>query len=302
MTTLAIHKSVLVLTTLFLLLAACTGGSPAPTPTPTATPSGTVLTLRAVLASSDLAVGNNRVVFGLLDAASAPVRASAVDLRLGVVEDGRAAVRSTVQAAFQPWPTGPGGVFVAQVDFSQPGQWLAEFTPVDGEAAGEIARLFFEVLEHSITPALGEPAPATVNRTGGDVASLEELTSDLHPDPELYAMTIAQAVASGKPTVIVFATPAFCVTATCGPQVDILKELKAAYPGRANYIHVEIYDNPQEMRSDPSRGRLAPAVNEWRLPTEPWTFILDSGGNVAAKFEGFVGYDELEPAFSQALG
>ncbi|MBI4338420.1 MAG: thioredoxin family protein [Chloroflexi bacterium] len=278
-----------------LVLAACS--SVVPTPTPAAT----LLKLRPILASTDLAVGVNRLTFALLDARSAPVRASAVEVALAYVQDGTRVPQATVQAVFRPWPAGPGGVFTAEVDFPQAGQWVAELTPKDGEAAGEQARMVIPVQEHSATPSLGSPAPATVNPTARDVASLDEITSDLKPDADLYAMTIAEAERSGKPSIITFATPAFCQSATCGPQVDVVKQLKDAYRGRASFIHVEIYANPKEMQGNPSRGRLAPAVKEWGLPSDPWTFVLDAQGRVAAKYEGFVSYPELEEALRQVL-
>ncbi|MBI2171607.1 MAG: hypothetical protein HYU30_06260 [Chloroflexi bacterium] len=279
------------------LLGAC-ASSPAPTPTPTPT----VLSLRPVLASTDLAVGRNRLVFALLNPASAPIRASAVHMALSYVQDNTLLPKGAAQAIFRPWPAGPGGVFVAEVDFTQAGVWTAQLTPADGEAAGDTARMVFPVAERSATPAIGTPAPASANRTAKDVASLAELTSDLTPDPDLYAMTVAQAVLSGKPAVIAFATPAFCQSATCGPQVEVIKRLKANYQGQANFIHVEIYANPLAMRTDPSKGVLAPAVTEWNLPSEPWVFIVDSQGKVAAKFEGYASPEELEAALLQALG
>ncbi|MBI4312062.1 MAG: thioredoxin family protein [Chloroflexi bacterium] len=279
-------------------LAACSGG-PASSPMPTV-PARAALT--PLLATSDIAVGKNRLVFALLDKNSAPVKASAVDMRLSVLQGDAAVPQGTAQAAYRPWPSGPGGVFVAEVDTPQAGLWVADLAPTDGVAAGQQAQLTFQVAPQSATPALGAPAPATVNRTAKDVASLAELSSDLSPDPDLYSMTIADAARSGKPTVVTFATPAFCESATCGPQVDVVKQVKKAHQGAANFIHVEIYANPQEMRTDPSKGKVAPAVQEWRLPSEPWTFVLDAKGNVAAKFEGFVSYEELEPALTKALG
>jgi hypothetical protein len=254
-----------------------------------------------VLASTDLAVGRNRLVFALLNPASAPIRASAVHMALSYVQDSTLLPKGAAQAIFRPWPAGPGGVFVAEVDFLQAGAWTAQLTPTDGEAAGATARMVMSVAEHSATPAIGAPAPPSASRTAKDVASLAELTSDLTPDPDLYAMTVAQAVRSGKPAVIAFATPAFCQSATCGPQVDVVKRLKTTYQGHANFIHVELYANPLAMRTDPSKGVLAPAVTEWNLPSDPWTFIVDSQGKVAAKFEGYVSYEELEAGLKQTL-
>ena len=87
---------------------------------------------------------------------------------------------------------------------------------------------------------------------------------------------------------VAFSTPAYCTTATCGPQLDVVKRLSESYSDRANFIHVEVYDNPHEIQGDLSNARIAHAVTEWGLPSEPWTFIVDADGLVAAKFEGFV--------------
>ena len=43
-------------------------------------------------------------------------------------------------------------------------------------------------------------------------------------------------------------------------------------------------------------------MQEWGLLTEPYTFVLDGEGRVAAKFEGFVNEDELAEALAAVLG
>ena len=106
-------------------------------------------------------------------------------------------------------------------------------------------------------------------------------------------MTIAEAVDSGRPSIVVFATPAYCTTSTCGPQLRVVKQLMRDYAGSVNFIHVEVWDNPHEIDGDLSKGRLSPVLAEWGLETEPWTFILDREGVVAARFEGFVTDEEL---------
>ena len=62
---------------------------------------------------------------------------------------------------------------------------------------------------------------------------------------------------------------------------------------------MEIFSNPREMEGDLSKGVVATAVEEWGLPSEPWTFIVDDRGLVAAKFEGFTSYDELDEALTR---
>ena len=101
--------------------------------------------------------------------------------------------------------------------------------------------------------------------------------------------------------------PAFCVSATCGPQVDAVSELKDAYRGQADFVHVEIYADPQAIQGDLAQAELAPAVVEWgftALPhwfNESWVFILDGQGIVKQRFEGFATKDELETVLREVL-
>ena len=114
-------------------------------------------------------------------------------------------------------------------------------------------------------------------------------------------MTIDEAVASGKPLVVVFGTPAFCETFTCGPQVEVISGLRERYKDRVNFIHVEIFDDPHEIQGDPDSARAVPAVLEWGLTSEPWTFIVDRNGRAAAKFEAFSTAEEIEEELQKVL-
>ena len=97
------------------------------------------------------------------------------------------------------------------------------------------------------------------------------------------------------------ASPAFCTNAVCGPQVQVLQELKDRYMGKANFIHVDFYDNPEEIQGDLSRARPSPTVVEWSLPSTEWSFVIDKQGTVSARFESFATLDELEQALLQVL-
>jgi hypothetical protein len=46
---------------------------------------------------------------------------------------------------------------------------------------------------------------------------------------------------------------------------------------------------------------MFPTVQEWRLQTEPWIFIVDGQGIIRAKFEGLVAPEELTTALQQVL-
>ncbi len=46
---------------------------------------------------------------------------------------------------------------------------------------------------------------------------------------------------------------------------------------------------------------VAKAVDEWHLPSDPWTFVIDRGGIVRDRFEGVAPAEELEPALKAVL-
>ena len=282
---------------------------PTPTPTsepiqtgsliPTATPgTGRAPEISVVLATTDLAVGENRVAFAVLDAGGGLV--SQEDVYASFFSEGsQEGFETESGAVFRQWPSGRG-LYTVQARFDEPGSWRID---VDTAIGGQVARgsAEFRVGLVSGSPALGAAAPASRNKTLRDVEHIEELTTDGMPDRELYSMTIAEALEAGEPLVVTFATPAFCTTATCGPQLEALKEVKAQYPERVGFIHVEVFDNPLEMREDYTSARVVSAVEEWGLKTEPFTFVIDSAGIVSAKFEGFVTAEELIESIEKTL-
>jgi hypothetical protein len=255
--------------------------------------------------STDLGVGHNRLFFFLLEGDSSPVLVDEANVSIYSPADSSSEGDPTEAAVarFRKWPLGDRGVYTTQVNFDQPGTWglTVAVTGVDGESRS--TKETFQVKAKSSTPAIGSPAPPSKNKTSRDVGTLEELTTAAEPDPDLYAMTIAEALGNGKPFVVAFATPAFCATATCGPQVEVIRNIKDRYKNRVSFIHVEVFDNVEEIRRDGdlSVARTVAAVEEWGLPTEPWTFIVDLQGRIAAKFEAFTTAEEIEEELTKLL-
>ena len=93
---------------------------------------------------------------------------------------------------------------------------------------------------------------------------------------------------------MVFASPAFCVNAVCGPQVETLSLLADKFATKADFIHVDLYENPEKVQGDLSTAVISKAVKEWRLPSNEWTFIIDVNGTITARFQGFATFNELE--------
>ena len=207
----------------------------------------------------------------------------------------------TVDAAFRAWPVTPRGVFTAELEFDRAGEWGIGAVVKDATGTERKASARVRVKDASATPEIGAAAPRSVSKTLADVDGFEQITTDFEPDADFYGKTISTALDAGKPLMVVFSTPAYCQTATCGPQLGVVKELKAEYADRMNFIHVEVYDNPHEIEGDLSRAVISPTAEEWGLPSEPWTFIVDGEGVIRAKFEAFTTREELEDAVQRVM-
>ncbi len=287
------HRAIPFVAALALMAAACGGG--ATTTTTTGSPGADAGLVPAdtfpIVASTDLAVGTNRLLVAL--ATPANQRPGGPDLPVTFrITHAESPEQVATYDTSWIWATPDvSGLYRAQVEFDRPGTWFVEVA-VPGRAE-PLEPAAFTVVEASRTPAIGEPAPPSDTPTAAAVADLSEITTDLDPDPRFYELSVADAVASGRATVVVFATPRFCQTAICGPTLDGIKEIAADHP-EVNFVHVEVFTN----LDDPDNLEVVPAVGEWGLTSEPWVFVVDGDGNVAGRFEGVADRQEIEEALA----
>ena len=258
--------------------------------------------LQAIFATPDIATGEQRIAV-VLTSEKGLVRSPIATMTSFHYADGgaEAEMRDTAVALFRPFPLGTRGLYSAQMQFDAPGEWGLEIAVLDDEANTLRAELRFEIAEQTAAPANGAAATASASKTIHDT-DIDELTTGTLQDTDLYQISIADAVQSGLPTVIVMASPAFCTNAVCGPQVDVLSELKDKYAGKAHFIHVDFYDNPTEIQGDLTRARVSPTVIEWKLPSTEWSFVVNSEGIIHRRFEAFAPLEELEQALLEVLG
>ncbi len=191
------------------------------------------------------------------------------------------------------------GVYVVDaVELPKPGIWTAEFDVSGAYGGPDVTNAHFEVAAGPTAPGVGERVPATENLTIHDVASFADVSSRAVED-DMHEVSVAQALEGGKPFVVVFASPAFCVSAMCGPVTDTIAAVHDRFRGRADFIHIE----PWDLAAARDEGRLvaAPVMDEWRLPTEPWTFVVGADGRVVKRFEGLVTGDEVAAALEPLL-
>lgn len=182
------------------------------------------------------------------------------------------------------------GFLVADVDLPSPGRWEVVIEPDGGSPTPPTP---FGVQADSTVPSIGDPAIPAATPTH-PATPLELLSSDADPDPTLHELSLDEALGNGRATVVVFATPAYCTTASCGPTLDVVRSVKGAHPD-VDFVHVEVYD-----LATASSGTLdpVPAATAWGIPSEPWVFVADADGVVRARFEGAMAPFELDRALS----
>ncbi len=272
------------------------------------------------LAVKPLAVGVNRVAFGLVDQEGLLVTNAEVNARFYALDDlgegnvtGSLVDEQSLTAVDLPHdygdedadngdPEGPGAkttVYVANVNFSRPEWWGAELDiTIDGRQLDPV-RVPFWVDQDTPEPALGELIPASVQLMLNDTDDITLIDSADPPLPELHDITIADALELGRPLVITFATPAFCQTRFCGPIVEgLVVSLAERYGDQVEFIVIEPFD-----LSEARQGRLVPmpVMAEWGLDSEPWVFVTDAEGRVAGKFQGITSEDEVSATLDLVL-
>lgn len=246
-----------------------------------------------IVASVDISTGESRVLVGIGEPDGARLGSPDIGVDLIAAPADDPSATQTVPAIFTWIVEDAFGLYRAEFDFDRPGAWQITVQPEVGNALIPAA---VTVLEQTFSPNIGDPAPVVDTPTSADFPFVE-LTTDPEPDPRFYELSLAAALVSGKPTVLVFSTPAYCQTSACGPLLNVVKDTAGDYPD-VNFIHVEVYTGLTEPDFRPDPAHLAPAagVDYWSLPTEPWVFVIDESGIVTARFEGVMAEEELRAA------
>lgn len=245
-----------------------------------------------VVASSNgsIGIGEQRVLFALVDPETDEFLASPDRGATVTIRDENGSPLDTYPMEFIWTVPDVRGLYVAHVDIPEAATYQAT---IDAEGMATAGPAGFVAFDDPPLIEPGEEAPASETRTSADFPDLSVITSDPEPDPAMYESSVASAVTSGAPSVIVFATPAFCASQTCGPLLDQVKALRPDYPG-VDFVHVEIYEDLQV--SSPEELTVVPATDEWGLPSEPWVFVVDPSGMVTSAFEGAASDAELTSA------
>jgi hypothetical protein len=244
--------------------------------------------------TNDYGPGKNRVSFLVVDKKSKLIETprARVWVSHGLKQKPYAQTIATLE------PIGvPGGaeadaqnIYVAMLDLPKPGKYWILAEPIGGskkiQALGNAV-----VLRHSAAPEVGEKAIPSKNPVLGPGVDPKTVTTAEPPDRDLLRTTIAAAMAARRPFVVAFATPLYCQTRTCGPVVQVVQSVAKDWQAKGvDFIHVEIYKD-----NDPAKGTNR-WVDEWKLRSEPFTFVVDKNGVIRSRFEGAFSAAELDKA------
>ena len=285
---------------------ACGGGGDDPAATATATPGsdrtpvttpsadGTPVSgIRPSLVTSEFVANeNNRFAIGLLGPDGDLLKDANVHLRFFKLGDDGVTGSLRGEGDMQYVELRVDGenaetisFYAVNAPFGEAGKWGVDIavTPQSGEPA--TVQVPFEVRTAFATPANGTLPPASLHDTVA-TATIPESICSRSPQCDLHDKVIADVLGKGRPLVVQFSTPAYCQTRFCGPVLDVLLADVPAYRDRIDFIHIEVWEDFQAQRA-------RPAVQEWKLPTEPYTFFMGADGNVQGRLEAIFSNEEL---------
>jgi len=251
--------------------------------------------------TSQYTVGENRLSFLIVDANGELVDVPSAEVRVAAGgPDAIPDLDATAQNLQVGAPQATSNqddfdvpfVYVANLQLDEPGTYTLLVEPEGKEiqAYGQI-----EVAAQSDVPAVGSPAVPSDNPTVEDDFPAK-ITTATPPDVDMLQYSVKDSLEAGVPFVVTFATPKFCVSRVCGPVVDIVDAVRKKFQDSdVRFIHIEVFE-----ANDPERG-YNQWMQEWHLPTEPWTFLVDGTGTIRDRFEGLITAGELEQAVQEEL-
>lgn len=309
-----------------MILVACGGSDPGttdPSANPSGQPSGTAEYVVAP-ASFDLAVGEDqRFLAGVYTSDRQLLIGGEVPMSFFYLGEEGASQELVAETTgtFLPVPgeepegdmstphlaesTTVTGVYQTEVGFDRAGLWGVGVV-VDLGDGPQTATATFEVAEEHAIVDVGDDAPRVQNDLVGGDADPAAIDSRAGvgdggevPDPQLHDLTVADAVAAGRPTVVVIATPVYCVSRFCGPIVETIEQMHDEYADVADFIHIEVWKSFDD-------NELNEAAATWiqteQGGAEPWVFLIGADGKIAARWDNVLDEAELREMLDTLQG
>lgn len=258
--------------------------------------------IQLVLVPSELIVGPNRFAVGIFDQGGDLVHDADVHLHFyDLTDSSNPGFESEADAHPIRTPDEQVTIFAYEREFLQGGLWGVEVEVNFRDGSQAINGIRFSVASDPASLGPGEKVPRIHTPTSSDVnQDLGLLSSAETPNPAFYQLSLEEAITSGKPTLLLFATPAFCQTRFCGPSYDIFTELEQRYRGEINFIHVEVFTGLPTPEAN--NWAVAPSMEQFGLESEPWIYLIGKDGTVLYRVEGLFSMDEIDDHIQQFIG
>lgn len=269
-----------------VVLAACGGDEPVVL---TATDAPFV----PVLETTDLRVGDERIVLSLLDRSEEPRFGAGASFRARLFEPTEGGIRYRAEASLERVGIEGRSYYVARdAPLDHAGDWAIAVTAALADGTSESSpRVGFPVRAVGLRPAVGDAAPALASPTLNDGA-IGELTGAAEPEALLYGDSVGELLEAGRPFLLLFATPG-----RCGGQPTCRRALAqaagVARAGELAVVHVEPFGRPRGAALQEMIDRLNEA---WGIRVEPQFWLVDGEGRVAGRWAVVVGDGELGEA------
>jgi hypothetical protein len=127
----------------------------------------------------------------------------------------------------------------------------------------------------------GERAIPVLTPTPADHRGVEPIcTRD--PVCPFHAVTLSDALGSGRPTALLVSSPAYCQTNVCGPVLELLIGEGSNRP--LNVVHAEVYANAAAT-GDVLKADLSETTKMYKLSFEPSLLVMDAKGIVVDRLD-----------------
>jgi hypothetical protein len=186
-------------------------------------------------------------------------------------------------------------IYETTVPLDKPGDYpVLAVSLIGGKRVGAAGLVTVTPAAKDPIPDIGQQAPRVATDTlasaGGDVKKIDTRV----PPSDMHEVSLKDALGK-KPVALLFATPQLCQSRVCGPVVDIAAQLKKTYGDRMTFIHQEVFKD-----NEVAKGLRQP-LQDFKLRTEPWLFVMDKTGKITARLEGSFGFRAFENAIKSGL-
>lgn len=209
----------------------------------------------------------------------------AVELRFGLGDTDLASA-DPISAERRGQGSMPRPYFPVTHTFGEPGLWTVA-TTINGETLTST----FEVIDPADAKVLGpgDDMPLVATPTFDDAAGVDPICTN-DPQCPLHSVTLADALDTNSPVVLLVSTPQFCQTSVCGPVLDHVLAAADQRDG-IQFLHAEVFVDPNVESPTP-----APIMGELGLTYEPSLFLVDAGGTIVDRLDIVFDADELGDA------